>query len=92
MPVNSGAVTMVKSGAVVLICPWVTVDQARRYWDNVDRDMLQHYKGKFLRVERMEHDVTFGTWAQVSAIPNGNGGVFWLKTCLLMLASDSPLI
>lgn len=92
MPVT-GVTTTLKVGNLVRIMPWVEAQHVFRYWTAVNPDQLRLYKTLVFHVLRFDDDGIHGLYAQL--VPNDGTrhvGSFWVKTCLLTLASDPELV
>jgi hypothetical protein len=74
----------------VRIRHWVTVDYARLYWETVNAATLELCKQRIFRVTRFDDDGLTGLYARVASADNQHE--FWIKTCLLTLASDPELV
>jgi hypothetical protein len=93
---KSGATTTLKVNDLVRLMPWVEVRHANRYWTSVGPNGLSHCKTLVFRVLRFDDDGIHGLYAQLGHGSAGqqlnNVASFWVKTCLLTLASDPELV
>jgi len=86
-------------GKLVRIMPWVEAQHACRYWTAVTPDQLRLCKTLVFRVIRFDDDGIHGLYAQLANddvtrlyVGSFYMGSFWVKTCLLTLASDPELV
>lgn len=90
----TGVTTTLKVDDLVRIMPWVEAQHVCRYWRSVDPDRLSHCKPLVFRVLRFDDDGIYGLYAQLANddVTGLYVGSFWVKTCLLTLASDPELV